>query len=85
MSNHTGSYILNEILREVIGLDMLAALSDQQVERLIRKIWELCWKYDCNWGEIIDESLAGHLGVCRSCGDRGMELNKDGYCAECSG
>ena len=80
MSNHSGSYLLNKVLNEVANIELLDSLSEQQRERLIKKLWGLCWEYDCNWGEIIDIPLSEKLGVCRYCGELATELDENGYC-----
>ncbi len=80
MSNHSGSYLLNELLAEAVDLGLLDPISDQQRERLTKKLWSLCREYDCNWGEIIDIPLSEKLGVCRYCGELSTELDENGYC-----
>lgn len=83
MSNHSGSSMLNDLLHELNDLGLLAHVSDEVKEKLIKKILSLCWKHDCNWGEIIDEELALLLSVCRYCNRIKPDIKKDGYCAEC--
>jgi hypothetical protein len=82
MSNHSGSYMLNALLNEILDLGMLAALSSEQKERLIKKLWEITWDYDRNCGEINDAKLAHEFGVCRCCGNLGTVLDDDGYAIE---
>jgi len=77
--------MLNAVLKEMVELGMVDGLSQQQRERLIKKLWNVCWNYDCNWGEIIDARLARQLGVCRSCGKLATELDEEGSCSYSKG
>ena len=80
MSNHSGSYMLNELTQEIISIGLLATATDEQKVKLTKKLWYLCHEYDCNWGEIIDKNLAEQLDVCCGCGVRGTPRNEQGYC-----
>lgn len=83
MSNHSGGYILNELLHEINTLGLLTHISDESKEKLIMKLLKLCGGYDCNWGEIIDEELASLFSVCRYCRKTKPEIGKGGYCVTC--
>jgi len=80
MSNHSGSYMLNALMTEIVDLGMTASLTVEQHESLLKILWRLCREYDCNWGEIIDPNLAKSLGVCAYCGERNTELDEYGHC-----
>ena len=59
MSNHSGSYMLNSIVKTIVDLGLLENASDAQKEALTKKLWSLCWENDCNWGEIVGKDLSG--------------------------
>jgi len=42
MSNHSGSYLLNEILTEIFSLGLCDSLTDDKKERLVKKLRALC-------------------------------------------
>lgn len=72
--------MLNTLMHEIVDIGMATSLTAAQRERLLKKLWHLCWEYDCNWGEIIDAKLAKSLSVCVSCGKLDTELDEHGYC-----
>lgn len=72
--------MLNALLYEIVDIGMTTSLTTSDRERLVKKLWKLCFEYDCNWGEIIDEQLAKSLGVCGYCGKLDTELDDNGYC-----
>jgi hypothetical protein len=84
MSNHSASYLLNTFLTRLDAIEPFAEKDAAYVDKLCKLTWELCCTYDCNWGEIIDKALADKLGVCACCGERTHDLDRDGYCSQCT-
>jgi hypothetical protein len=53
MSNHSGSYMLNEILELMEQEQIFGWLGKEKTQSLVRNITNTaCRKYDCNSGEI---------------------------------
>ena len=83
MSNHSGGYMLAEVLDEFQEIGLLDAATSQQRTRIAKALWRLKWKYDCNWGEILDTKMAQLLNVCRYCGKTDTSLNIEAVCPSC--
>ena len=66
MSNHQGSYMLNEVLQEIHQRGLLAQLPREEMQQLILRILTISTEYDCNKPEIL-EGLAIPFGLCRCC------------------
>ena len=86
MSNHSGSYMLNEIVHGLVDMGVLNELSAAQRKSLCELLWRVRGEYDCNWGEIMDAELARLLKACAQCADECEEVSADeGICAACKG
>ncbi len=83
MSNHSGSYMINELLHEINSTGLFSHLLDEARVKFIGKVIQIGRSYDCNLAEIIDEELACLLSVCRYCGKTKPEIGKGGYCVAC--
>ena len=83
MSNHDGSYMLNQMVHGLIDLGILKDISATQKKGICKLLWGTCFDYDCNWPEIIDEDLAMLLATCACCGCDSAEISAGGYCVEC--
>jgi hypothetical protein len=85
MSNHDGSYMLNEILHGLVEMGILNDMSGAQKKSIRDLLWGVCIDHDCNWGEIIDIEVAVLLETCACCGSGSKKISADsGYCARCN-
>ena len=85
MSNHSGSYMLNEFLHSLLEMGVLTNMSATQKTSLYKLLRSTIFNHDCNWGEIIDAELATVLGTCAYCGCRSTAISADnGYCVKCN-
>ena len=81
MSNHDGSYLLNEVLRLLEERGLFTQLGPETTQQLVRDIVRLSSRYDCNRGEILEE-IGERLGICYLC----LSANSDlihGECGSC--
>jgi len=84
MSNHGGSYMLNEILHGLVDIGVLKDLSPEQKRSIRKLLWRVRGKHDCNWGEIIDVDLAVLLSTCTDCACDSEEISAEtGCCVKC--
>ena len=81
MSNHSGSYMLNEVLEVMEEEQVFAQLGREKTIHLVQKIMEMSFRHDCNNGEILD-GIGARLGICRCCVKVTQELT-DGLCHDC--
>ena len=81
MSNHSGSYMLNEILKKLDEKSVFALLGKEETQALVQEIISISHAYDCNSGEIL-EDMAERVGVCSYCLESADEFN-DGVCQRC--
>ena len=63
MSNHSGSYMLNDVLKELNNEGVFKYLGEQKTQDLTIKFLKIASQYDCNPGEIL-EDLGSELGIC---------------------
>jgi hypothetical protein len=82
MSNHSGSYMLNEVLYIVKDMGIFNTAGKEEFRKFALKLVELGYKYDCNKGEIL-LNIGKELGVCYCCLKETDDL-EDGLCKECS-
>ncbi|MBY0526855.1 MAG: hypothetical protein K2R98_25910 [Gemmataceae bacterium] len=83
MSNHAGSYLLNEVLHLLEQRGVFTALGSEAAQRLVLDILELSTRrYDCNSGEILEE-IGGRLGICSWCLTAQSNLSHHGMCISC--
>ena len=81
MSNHSGSYLANELLTWFYDTGVTQNWDKKQRAALASKLWSICSDYDCNMGEIL-EGLGDKLHICYYC-NRVKKRIKDDLCAEC--
>ena len=81
MSNHSGSYMLNEVLHLLDEKGVFSAIGLQSTQELVLEILRLSHNYDCNPGEILD-NIAKRLSICLRCLTVSPELI-DGVCEIC--
>jgi hypothetical protein len=63
MSNHAGSYLLNQVLHLLEERGVFRQMGQEAARRLVLDIEKLSRRYDCNSGEILD-GIGGRLGIC---------------------
>jgi hypothetical protein len=82
MSNHSGSYMLNEILNLLNQEKAFASFDQSKKQSIIREIIKIATtEYDCNSGEIL-ESLTDEFEMCYCCLKSSNNL-EDGLCENC--
>lgn len=82
MANHSGSYMLNDVLKRLEASTVFESLGREQAQRLVVDIVKISLEYDCRGYEVL-EGIGQRLGVCDSCLKPAEEL-RDGVCVECS-
>ena len=81
MSNHDGSYMLNEVLILLEKEQIFEQIGREKTVALVEAIVGMSYAHDCNIGEIL-EDIGERLGICSCCGTVTWEL-EDGYCDKC--
>jgi hypothetical protein len=81
MSNHTGSYLLNEVLLSAKETGIFKAISQKKKVTFLKEVLRTGADYDCNPGEIL-ENLGDDIGICYCCSEESKTL-KEGLCPEC--
>ena len=66
MSDHSGSHMLNKVLRLMEQRSVFELMGRDADQQLVREIARLSRRYDCNPGEILDE-IGERLGICYYC------------------
>ena len=82
VSNHSGSYMLNGVLRLLDEASVFEHLGREGTQCLALKILDLSWDHDCNPGEILG-GIGERVGVCYMCGAPADEFVGD-ECIECA-
>jgi hypothetical protein len=84
MSNHGGSYMLNEILGMFEDRGVFRSLGKEQTHALLAKIVKRAVdQYDCNAGEIL-ERVGKRLGICYYCLKPATKFTSEGICRACA-
>ena len=82
MSNHSGSYLLNEVLRRLHEMGFVEQFGQLQAQQFVLEITKRARRqYDCNEGEILDE-LAAVYGICAYCLEPAPKIIED-WCLKC--
>jgi len=81
MSNHSGSYMLNEVLRKAKEMGVLEQIGKEKTIEFTLALVEIGGSYDCNDGEILD-GISEELGICYYCMKPSDDL-KHGLCKDC--
>ena len=88
MSNHSGSYLIQDVLTVIEELGFFKNIEKQRISNLCKKIalMAMC-NYDCNPGEMMDK-ISPKYGICYHCWDvvSDNEKNDDfhGFCRKCN-
>jgi hypothetical protein len=84
MSNHSGSYMLNDIIQLLNDEQVLNMIGLQKSQQVITKIVNIASReYDCNRGEIL-EGHTDYLNLCYCCLSITTDL-QSGLCPNCRG
>ena len=83
MSNHDGSYMLNEVLLLLEKRGFFNGLTQEEIKSFVHDIVYIGNCHDCNDGEIFDE-IGKRLKYCYCCEKFTEELNDRGLCKECA-
>jgi hypothetical protein len=82
MSNHSGSYMLNDVLFLLERENVFKTLGPDTTRRIAAEIVKLSDEYDCNAGEILDE-IGPRIGLCYYCLKPATEFADWGGCTSC--
>ncbi|ADQ40212.1 hypothetical protein Calkr_0677 [Caldicellulosiruptor acetigenus I77R1B] len=83
MSNHSGSYMLNDVLYKLDELGVFKVLGEDKTLEFVQWLCEYTEEeYDTNPGEILD-GIGAKLKICYSCLERKEDVNEYGLCKEC--
>ena len=81
MSNHSGSYMLNAVLKKLDEKSVFALSGKEETQMLVQEIIKISYAYDCNPGEIL-EGMAERVGICPYCLESADDF-RDGVCPQC--
>ncbi|NNU78145.1 hypothetical protein [Clostridium estertheticum] len=81
MSNHIGSYMLNEILYILSEMGISETIGKQRTRKFALKLVRIGKRYDCNNNEILD-SIGEEIGICYLCLKETEDI-EDGLCQTC--
>jgi hypothetical protein len=82
MSNHEGSYLLNEVIGILDGAKVFELLGKEKSQELVLRITRRgTSRHDCNAYEIL-EGYEERLGICHVCVAPAKEI-EDGVCVAC--
>ncbi len=82
MSNHDGSYLLNEVLRLFEERGLFPTQATPAIQQILSDVVRLADEYDCNSHEILS-GLGERFHVCESCTNP-CEALEDGRCQSCN-
>ncbi len=82
MSNHEGSYMLNEIIGLLDREQVFTWLGKERTQRIVLEMLHRAMsEYDCNPGEVL-EGHGAKLGLCHSCRSPADDVVDD-LCQNC--
>jgi hypothetical protein len=82
MSNHSGSYMLNEVLKSLEQHKVFEILKKDDIQKLIVDILSIASAYDCNDSEILLD-IGKRLKICSFCLEYGTDF-QSGVCGKCN-
>lgn len=83
MSNHSGSYMLNEVLQLLEKEAVFDFWGKAKTQEVALKIVQIGYDYGCGSGEILEE-IGDRIGLCYCCCKRADKMH-DGLCKTCYG
>jgi len=81
MSNHAGSYLINDILKILEKESIFDILGKEKTQNLILEILGAAHQYDCNPGELLQD-IGEKIGICYYCQSIAEEFH-DEICNVC--
>lgn len=81
MSNHQGSYMLNDILQMPELKSIFTTVGKEKTQIFVLNLLKIADSYDCNSGEIL-EGIGEQLGICYYC-QQTAESFQDEVCQSC--
>ena len=81
MSNHSGSYLVNNVLKKLESDSVFEALGRERTQQLVIDIVQITLDWDCNKYEVL-EDIGLRLGICDACLKPQTDLT-DRTCASC--
>ncbi|TSJ81474.1 MAG: hypothetical protein NMK33_03195 [Candidatus Cardinium sp.] len=84
MSNHSGSYQLNDVLILLDSYQFFETLEKEKILSLIKGIQKIGEEYDSNNGEILD-GIGKKLGICYYYIEFADQMDDYGICTKCNG
>lgn len=81
MSNHSGGYMLNNVLEIAKDMEILDTIGKERTYEFVMSLIKLGRHYDCNDFEIL-EDIGQELGICYHCLKENEEL-ECGICPKC--
>lgn len=82
MSNHSGSYMLRDVLALLEKRGFFANQEPEAIQQFLNEVLKIGDGHDCNHGEILD-GIGERIGVCYGC-VKLAELDH-GLCQSCRG
>ena len=82
MSNHWGSYMLNDVLRLLDAEGLFEDLGKERTQDITLKILRIGMENDGNANEVLD-GMGPRTGVCFYCQRAVEEFADDEWCKEC--
>ena len=82
MSNHSGSYMLNDTLRAFFDLKIDEKVGHDTTIEFAKRLLKISDYHDCNIGEILD-GLNHKLPLCYYCTEESDSLNDEYLCPKC--
>jgi hypothetical protein len=81
LSNHSGSYLLNEVLDSFFDLKLNEEVGKEATVEFVKRLVKIGHSYDCNPGEVL-EGFDKIIHLCYSCLKQSDDL-EDGLCPSC--
>lgn len=81
MSNHSGSWMVNEILELLEKQAVFTWLGPEKTQQMVAEILRIGGDHDCNRGEML-EGIGKRLKICYLCAQYASRLTR-GICPRC--
>ncbi|MCB2299893.1 hypothetical protein [Clostridium tagluense] len=83
MSNHSASYMLNNILYTAKDMRIFEAIGEEKTRKFALELVKIGKRYDCNNNEIL-YSIGEEIGICYLCLKETDDI-EEGLCKKCRG
>jgi len=81
MSNHSGSYMLNNVLRTAKDIGIFEVIGKDKAREFALELTKIGNHYDCNDGEILMD-IGEELNICYCCLGE-SDVFEEGLCKSC--